>query len=111
VIGNDGHDITAIAENLSSVGVLLYVDQFIREGSEIGGKRMWCFGTVLRVEKELKQGKFEWLSDFSVSKYSPRLRAAEIQSHTLGSKPLGNRGGTADDGDVQFCAPAREPLR
>jgi hypothetical protein len=71
VIGDDGHEVPAITENLSSAGVLLYADQLIREGSEIGlilvvppveteaeGKRMWCFGEVLRVEKELKEGKF-----------------------------------------------------
>jgi hypothetical protein len=71
VIGNDGHEVAAITENLSSAGVLLYADQLIREGSEVGlilvvpaaqaeteGKRMWCFGKVLRVENELKEGKF-----------------------------------------------------
>ncbi len=71
VIGNGGHEVPAIAENLSSAGVLLYADQLIREGSAIGlilvvppveaeaeGKRMWCFGKVLRVERELKEGKF-----------------------------------------------------
>ena len=71
VIGNGGHEVPAITENLSSAGVLLYADQLIREGSEIGlilvvpaaepeaeGKWMWCFGKVLRVERELKEGKF-----------------------------------------------------
>jgi len=71
VIGNDGHEVAAITENLSSAGVLLYADQLIREGSEVGlilvvpaaeaeteGKWMWCFGKVLRVENELKEGKF-----------------------------------------------------
>jgi hypothetical protein len=71
VIGNGGHEVPAITENLSLAGVLLYADQLIREGSEIGlilvvppveadaeGKWMWCFGKVLRVEKELKEGRF-----------------------------------------------------
>ncbi len=71
VIGNGGHEVPAITENLSSAGVLLYADRLIREGSEIGlilvvpaaeaeaeGKSMWCFGKVLRVEKVLKEGKF-----------------------------------------------------
>jgi hypothetical protein len=71
VIGNDGHEAPAITDNFSSAGVLLYADQLIPEGSEIGlilvvppaeaeaeGKRMWCFGKVLRVEKELKEGRF-----------------------------------------------------
>jgi PilZ domain-containing protein len=71
MIGNDGHQVPAITENLSSAGVLLYADQLIQEGTEIGlilvvlpveaeaeGRRMWCFGKVLRVEKELKEGKF-----------------------------------------------------
>ena len=71
VIGNGGHEVAAITENLSSAGVLLYADQLIRERSEIGlmlavpspeppaeAKWMWCFGKVLRVERELKEGKF-----------------------------------------------------
>jgi hypothetical protein len=71
VIGNDSHEAPAITDNFSSAGVLLYADQLIPEGSEIGlilvvppveaeaeGKRMWCFGKVLRVEKELKEGRF-----------------------------------------------------
>jgi hypothetical protein len=71
VVGNGGREVPAITENLSSAGVLLYADQLIQEGSEIGlilvvpplemeteGKRTWCFGKVLRVEKELKEGKF-----------------------------------------------------
>jgi hypothetical protein len=71
VIGNGGYEVPAITENLSSAGVLLYAAQLIQEGSEIGlilvmppveaeaeGRRMWCFGKVLRVEKELKEGQF-----------------------------------------------------
>ncbi len=71
VIGNGGHEVPAITENLSSAGVLLYADQLIREGAAVGlivvlppieteteGKRVWCFGKVVRVEKELKEGKF-----------------------------------------------------
>src|SRR6266567_1853547 len=37
VIGNGGHEVPAVTENLSSAGVLLYADQLIREGSEIDG--------------------------------------------------------------------------
>ena len=71
VIGNDGHEVPAITENLSSAGVLLYANQLIQEESVIElilvvppveaqteGRRMWCFGKVLRVEKELREGKF-----------------------------------------------------
>ena len=69
VIRNGGHEVAAITENLSSAGVLLYADQLVREGSEIGlilvvpaaeteAKSTWCFGKVLRVEKELKEGTF-----------------------------------------------------
>jgi hypothetical protein len=36
VTGNAGHEVPAITENLSSDGVLLYADQLIREGSELG---------------------------------------------------------------------------
>src|SRR5258708_27968520 len=58
VIGNGGHEVPAITENLSLAGVLLYAHPLIREGSEIGlilvvppvevnavGKWMWCFVT------------------------------------------------------------------
>src|SRR6266581_8264002 len=68
VIGNDGHEVAAITENLSSAGVLLYADQLIREGSLIGlvlvlppleteteGKRVWCLGKIVRIERELKE--------------------------------------------------------
>jgi hypothetical protein len=90
VIGNGGHQVPAITENLSPAGVLLYADQLIRQGSEMGlilvvppveaeaeGKWMWYLGKVLRVEKELKEGSSAWLSDFSVSKYCPTPRAAD----------------------------------
>ncbi len=36
VVGNGGREVPAITENLSSAGVLLYADQLIQEGSEIG---------------------------------------------------------------------------
>jgi hypothetical protein len=71
VIGDNGHQVPALTENLSSAGVLVYADQLIQEGSEVGlivvmppveteaeGRRMWCFGRVLRVETELKEGRF-----------------------------------------------------
>ncbi len=71
VPGDDGHEVLAITANLSSAGVLLYADQFLQEGSEVGliiavppidmeaeGNRLWCFGTVVRVEEKLKKGKF-----------------------------------------------------
>jgi hypothetical protein len=71
VIGNGGHEVPAITQNLSSVGVLLYADRFIQEGALIGlvlelppidreteGKRVWCLGKVVRIERELKEGKF-----------------------------------------------------
>lgn len=88
VVGNDFYEVPAITENLSSAGVLVYTDRRIQEGSEVGlilvvppaeaeGKRMWCLGKVLRVEKELKEGS-AWLSDFSFAKYCPRLRAVRF---------------------------------
>ena len=71
VVGNGFYEVPAVTENLSSAGVLLYADRRIQEGSEVGlilvlppveteaeGKRMWCLGKVLRVEKELKEGRF-----------------------------------------------------
>lgn len=71
VIGNGGREVPAITENLSSAGVLLYADQFIQEGALIGlvlvlppmetekeGKQVWCLGKIVRIERELKEGKF-----------------------------------------------------
>ena len=71
VIGNGVHEVPAITENLSSAGVLLYADQFIREATLIGlvlvlppidteteGKRVWCLGKIVRIERDLKEGKF-----------------------------------------------------
>jgi hypothetical protein len=71
VIGNGGHEVPAVTENLSSAGVLLYAGQFIQEGALIGlvlvlpametgkeGKRVWCLGKIVRIESELKEGKF-----------------------------------------------------
>jgi hypothetical protein len=71
VIGNGGHEVPAITESLSSAGVLLYADRFIREGALIGlvlvlpaiqaeteGQRVWCLGKIVRIERELKEGKF-----------------------------------------------------
>ena len=70
VIGNGGHEVAAITENLASAGVLLYADRLVREGFEIGlilvapaaeteAKSMWCFGKVLRVEKGI-EGRKVW---------------------------------------------------
>ena len=71
VLGDGGYEITAITENVSSGGVLLYAAQFIAEGTGVGviltlpttgpeteWRRVWCFGKVLRLEKELKEEKF-----------------------------------------------------
>ena len=71
VLGDGGYEVTAVTENVSTRGVLLYADQFVPEGAEVGliltlpvteteteGKRVWCFGKVLRVEKELKEEMF-----------------------------------------------------
>jgi PilZ domain-containing protein len=77
VLGNGGYEVAAVTENLSSDGVLLYADQLIQVASEVGliltlppmegeteGERVWCFGTVLRVEGELKEGKFGMAIEF-----------------------------------------------
>lgn len=71
VLGDGGYEVPFVIENFSPDGALLYADQFIQEGTQIGlivalppteteaeGKRVWCFGEVVRVEKELKEGKF-----------------------------------------------------
>ena len=71
VLGDGGYEVRAITENVSSGGVLLYSTQFIPEGTEVGviltlpptepeaeWRPTWCFGRVLRVEKELKEEMF-----------------------------------------------------
>jgi hypothetical protein len=67
VLGDGGCEVPVVTENFSSDGVLLYADQLIPEGSEAGlilalprteeTERVWCFGKVLRVEKDLREGK------------------------------------------------------
>jgi hypothetical protein len=55
-------------DNLSSDGVLLYADQLIRNGTQVGlivalppteteaeGKRVWCLGKVLRIAFDPEQ--------------------------------------------------------
>src|SRR5437667_234819 len=71
LVGDGDSEVLAVTDNFSANGVLLYADRLIHEGTEIGlilalpatetdteGKRLWCFGKVLRLEKQLKEGKF-----------------------------------------------------
>jgi c-di-GMP-binding flagellar brake protein YcgR len=70
-LGNGAGVTSAVSENMSSGGALLYCDRFISPGSELSlivvlpleltqgvAVQMWCSGKVRRVEKELRQGKF-----------------------------------------------------
>lgn len=62
---------TAVSDNVSSGGALIYCDRLVSPGSEVElvivlplevrqgiAVQMWCSGKVVRVEKELRDGKF-----------------------------------------------------
>ena len=70
-LGNGGGIVTAVSDNVSPGGALFYCDCFISPGSEVGliivlpleltngiAVQVWCCGKVLRVENELREGKF-----------------------------------------------------
>lgn len=85
LVGDGDSEVPAVTENFSSNGVLLYADRLINEGAEVGlilalpateteteGKRLWCFGKVIRVEKQLKEGKFGMAIGFQRHEQLPR---------------------------------------
>jgi c-di-GMP-binding flagellar brake protein YcgR len=70
-LGDGGGLATAVSENISSGGAFFYSDRYISAGSEVGlilvlprevtlGEpvRVWCVTKVVRVESQLKEGKF-----------------------------------------------------
>jgi hypothetical protein len=83
-LGISGGVVTAISDNVSSGGALFYCDRFISPDSDVGlaislpleithGKavQVWGLGKVLRVEKELKDGKFGIAIEFTTSQVLP----------------------------------------
>ena len=92
-LGNGGGVIRAVSVNLSAAGALVLCDRFIAPGSMIGsllilpveegiGVQAWCSGKVVRVEPEVRDGKF-----------AHRLRISERSKRATGLVRLGIRGG------------------
>lgn len=70
-LGNGGGIATGVSDNVSLAGAFLYCDRFISQGSQVSlvivlpleltegiAVQVWCCGKIIRVEKELKEGKF-----------------------------------------------------
>jgi PilZ domain len=83
-LGNGGGVVTAISDNLSSGGALFYCDRFISSNSNVGlvitlplgithekTVQVWCLGKVLRVEKEVTDGKFGIAVQFTTLQVLP----------------------------------------
>lgn len=77
-LGNGGGVVTATSDNVSSGGELFYCDRFISPGSDVALVIVlpleithtkpihgWASGKVVRVEKELKDGKFGIAIEFT----------------------------------------------
>jgi hypothetical protein len=83
-VGNGG-DITGITENVSRSGAFLYCDRFILIGtkvrlllvlppeiSELGSLQASCLSKVVRLENQLKEGKFGIALEFLNIETFPR---------------------------------------
>jgi c-di-GMP-binding flagellar brake protein YcgR len=83
-LGNGGGVVTATTDNVSSGGALFYCDRFISPGSDVAlvialplelthtkPIHRWCSGKVVRVEKELKDGKFGIAIEFTTFQMLP----------------------------------------
>jgi hypothetical protein len=70
-LGNGGQEVAAFSENISSGGAFVYCERFIAAHSQVSlivtlptemthseNVRVWCGGQVVRVEPQLKEGKF-----------------------------------------------------
>jgi hypothetical protein len=69
-LGNGGQEIAAYSENISSGGALVYCESFLAARTQVSvivalpteahgeGVRVWCDSQVVRVEPELKEGRF-----------------------------------------------------
>jgi hypothetical protein len=70
-LGNGGHEVAAFSENISSEGAFVYCERFIAAHTQVSlivalptettqseSVRVWCGGKFVRVEPQLKEGKF-----------------------------------------------------
>ena len=70
-LGNGGQEVTAFSENVSSGGAFVYCERFIAAHTQVSlivalptetthseNVRVWCGSRVVRVEPQLKEGKF-----------------------------------------------------
>ncbi len=70
-LGNGGQEITTFSENISSGGAFVYCERFIAAHTQVSlmvalpteathreSVRVWCDSQVVRVEPQLKEGKF-----------------------------------------------------
>jgi hypothetical protein len=70
-LGNGGQEVAAFSENISSGGAFVYCERFIAERAQISliialptevthaeSVRVWCDSRVVRVDPQLKEGKF-----------------------------------------------------
>lgn len=82
-LGNGGGVVTAVCVNVSASGALVLCDRFLAPGSmissvlvlpvEVGvGVEAWCSGRVVRVEPELRDGKFATALQFQNFQTVPR---------------------------------------
>ena len=85
-LGNGGGITSAVSENISCGGALLYCDRFISPGSEVSlivvlpleltqgvAVQIWCSGKVRRIQKQLKEGKFGIGVEFLTVQAVPRV--------------------------------------
>ena len=70
-LGNGGNEVAAFSENISSGGAFVYCERFIVVHTQVSlivvlptetthseSVRVWCGSQVVRVEPNLKEGKF-----------------------------------------------------
>jgi c-di-GMP-binding flagellar brake protein YcgR len=70
-LGNGGQEIAAFSENISSGGALVYCERFLAANTQVSvivalpaaatqgaNVRVWCDSQVVRVEPQLREGRF-----------------------------------------------------
>jgi c-di-GMP-binding flagellar brake protein YcgR len=70
-LGNGGQEIAAFSENISSGGAFVYCERFLAARTQVSvivalpteaahpeSVRVWCDSQVVRVEPELREGRF-----------------------------------------------------
>lgn len=76
-LGSGGQRVPAVSENISSGGVFLHCVRFVPLGSKVdvilvlpleitrtGSVRVWCRTKVVRIEPQLKEGRFGLALEF-----------------------------------------------